>query len=292
MSDGTVDQWAAWLLERRHGGDPELLRATLERLSKVRERVLDNAGIRAGETVLDVGCGDGLIAFGALDRVGPEGQVIFSDISHDLLDHARHLAERVGTLDRCRFVEASAEDLAGIDDASVDIVTTRSVLAYVPGKRAAFTAFARVLRPGGRFSIYEPVNRHLRNEQPGRFFGCDVTEVQDLATRIEAAYERCQPGDDPMFDYDERDLLAWAGDAGFTERELELRIAVGTRPPGSWESLLNTAPNPKAPTLAEAMDEVLSADEQATFIAHIKPQYEAGGGESITAIAYLWGRKG
>jgi arsenite methyltransferase len=45
--------------------------------------------------VLDVGCGDGLIAFGALDRVGEEGQVIFSDISQDLLDHCRSLAESV-----------------------------------------------------------------------------------------------------------------------------------------------------------------------------------------------------
>jgi 2-polyprenyl-3-methyl-5-hydroxy-6-metoxy-1,4-benzoquinol methylase len=56
------DRWAAWLLERRHGGDPEALRVTLEHLGRVRERVLDAAAIAPGETVLDVGCGDGLIA--------------------------------------------------------------------------------------------------------------------------------------------------------------------------------------------------------------------------------------
>ena len=159
MADPNLDQWAQWLLHRRHGGDPEALRQALAFLHPVRDRVLDNAKVRGGETVLDVGCGDGLIAFGALARVGETGAVIFSDISQDLLDHARRLAEQMGALDRCRFVHASADDLAAIEDASVDVVTTRSVLIYVADKRRAFAEFSRVLKPGGRLSIFEPINR-------------------------------------------------------------------------------------------------------------------------------------
>jgi len=49
-----------------------------------------------------------------------------------------------------------ADDLAAIPDASVDVVTTRSVLIYVRDKRRAFGEFARVLRPGGWISIFEP----------------------------------------------------------------------------------------------------------------------------------------
>jgi hypothetical protein len=64
------DHWAEWVLHRRHGGADDELRATLNRLSKIRERVLDNAEVAAGLTLLDVGTGDGLIAFGALERVG------------------------------------------------------------------------------------------------------------------------------------------------------------------------------------------------------------------------------
>jgi arsenite methyltransferase len=86
------NKWAEWLLERRHGGDLEDLEATLDYLYPVRNRVLDNAGIGAGDVVLDVGAGDGLIAFGALERVGTSGAVIFSEVSQDLLDHARSLA--------------------------------------------------------------------------------------------------------------------------------------------------------------------------------------------------------
>jgi SAM-dependent methyltransferase len=128
------DQWAAWLLQRRHGGDPELLRQQLEGLAPLRDKVIANAHIAAGRTVLDVGCGDGLIAFAAAEAVGPTGQVIFSDISSDLLDRCRDLAEQRGLLDRCRFVQAPASDLSRIGNEAVDAVTLRSVLIYEPDK--------------------------------------------------------------------------------------------------------------------------------------------------------------
>ena len=104
MTRPARDKWAEWLLERRHGGNPEDLEATLNYLYPVRNRVLDNAGIGEGDVVLDVGAGDGLIAFGALERVGNLGAVIFSDVSQDLLDHARSLAEETGVIDRCSFI--------------------------------------------------------------------------------------------------------------------------------------------------------------------------------------------
>jgi ubiquinone/menaquinone biosynthesis C-methylase UbiE len=286
------DQWAEWLLHRRHGGDPEALRRTLERLSAVRDRVLDNALVAAGETVLDVGSGDGLIAFGALEQVGEQGTVIFSDVSLDLLEHTRALAERLGVVERCRFIRAPAEDLAPVPDASVDVVTTRSVLAYVGPKRRAFAEFARVLKSGGCISLYEPVNRLLYPEPPHLFFGHDVTAVQDLAERVNAAYAARQSIEcDPMFDYDERDLLAFAAEAGFGERHLELRVDVMPAPPQRWETFVTTAPNPLAPTLQEAMAETLAPQEIDRFTAHLRPLVERGEGTLGVAVAYLWATK-
>ena len=72
-----VDKWAAWLLHRRDGDDAEQRQKTLEHLLPIRQHVLDSARIAPGDAVLDVGAGDGLIAFGALDRVGPNGRVIY-----------------------------------------------------------------------------------------------------------------------------------------------------------------------------------------------------------------------
>src|SRR5436190_1091521 len=132
------DRWAEWILNRRFGGDAEAAAELLARLRSVRERVLDRAELRSGETLVDVGCGDGLIAFGALERGA--GRVIFVDVSIDLLDVVRELANGD---QRCEFVAAAAEDLAPVSDESVDVVTTRSVLIYVDDKAAAFAEFFR-----------------------------------------------------------------------------------------------------------------------------------------------------
>ena len=91
-----MDEWAAWFADRRHGGDAEQLQRTLEFLLPIRDDVVRHADIGDGDTVLDVGCGEGLIAFAAVERVGPGGSVIFSDVSEGLLDHCRRLATRLG----------------------------------------------------------------------------------------------------------------------------------------------------------------------------------------------------
>lgn len=286
------DQWAEWLLHRRHGDDPDEPRRTLDRLSKVRDKVLDNAEVATGETVLDVGTGAGLIAFGALDRVGAEGRVILSDISQDLLDHANALAEHMRVVDRCEFVRVPAEDLSAVKDGTADVVTTRSVLAYVEPKQRAFTEFFRVLRPGGRISHYEPVNRNIQEEPPDRWDGYDVAPVQDLATKLKVVFDRLQqPETDPMFDFDERDLLTFVEQAGFSEWHLELRVDVRPQVPMSWELYAQTAQNPLAPTVEEAMAETLTPAEAEAFHAHLRPLVKRGEGTFTTAVAYLWAVK-
>jgi ubiquinone/menaquinone biosynthesis C-methylase UbiE len=121
----------------------------------------------------------GSFALAAADLVGPSGTVIFSD-SQALLEHARSVAERRGLAGRASFVRASAEDLGPIADASVHVVTTRSVLIYVYDKRRAFREFHRVLRPGGRVSIFEPINRYFE-ESADDFWGFDARPVEDLS---------------------------------------------------------------------------------------------------------------
>jgi len=286
------DAWAEWLLRRRYGGDPEELRRTLDYLYPVRDTVLAHARIAEGETVLDVGAGDGLIAFGALEHVGESGRVIFSDISQDLLDLDRTLAERMGVADRCRFVRAPADDLAGVADASVDVVTTRSVLIYVTDKHRAFTEFARVLQPGGRISLFEPVNRFGFEERPDRFWGFDVAAVQDAAEKLRSLYHRYQPKDsDPMMNFDERDLLSRVEESGFGERHLELHVDIESHPPRHWDTFANTAFNPRIPTLSEAMDEALTPAEADGLVSHLRPLVEGGRGLFPLAVAYVWAIK-
>jgi ubiquinone/menaquinone biosynthesis C-methylase UbiE len=135
-------------LYRRQGG-LEVSESAAKQLNRMRERVVAGASLREGDVLLDVGCGDGLIGFGAFEILGPAGSVIFSDISSDLHDRCRDTAVAVGVLPRCQFVLAGATDLRPVASSSVDAVTTRSVLIYVAEKPAAFDEFHRVLRPGG-----------------------------------------------------------------------------------------------------------------------------------------------
>jgi arsenite methyltransferase len=166
------DRWHRWLRDVRFGGDAACREKDLrEFLYPVRDTVLDKAQLRPGDTVLDVGTGDGLLAFGALDRLGPSGHVVFSDVSQDLLDHCRQAAAAEGLLDRCRFVLAAAGSLTGVADESVDVVTTRSVLIYVKDKGAALREFYRVLKPAGRASLFEPINVLMSLADPDLFFG-------------------------------------------------------------------------------------------------------------------------
>ena len=294
----TRDRWAAWLLERRFAGDPKLAESTLHGLGIVRNRVLDNAAVREGDVVVDVGAGDGLIAFGALERVGDTGRVIFSDVSQDLLDHSRALADELGVADRCEFVLASADDLEPIAAESVDVVTTRSVVIYLPfeAKEQAFQASFRVLRAGGRLSIFEPINRFGHEHKVDVFWGFEVGPIKDLAAKVEAAYEERAPGEKTLVDFDERDLLVWAEGAGFAEVELDLNAQI-KREVGlgwasgdvsfEWDTFINISGNPHAPTLKEILEDALTPEERERFVAHLRPLVEGRKATQRSSVAYL-----
>jgi arsenite methyltransferase len=286
------DRWHQWVTHGRFGDDPIAREHMLtEFMYPIRETVLDKAKLQPGDTVLDIGTGDGLIAFGALDRLGSSGHVIFSDISQDLLDHCHAAAAAEGVLDQCRFVLASADSLAGIADASVDVVTTKSVLIHVKDKGSALREFCRVLRPGGRISVFEPINVLMRD--PDRFFGYDITPVRPLAAKVQALYESIQPpGDDPMLDFDDRDLVRHAEQAGFAEIGLELRVSVkNEKQPVPWERVLHMAGNPRMPPFGEALARVLSPQEITELTAYLRPLIESGAGQERNAAAYLTATK-
>ena len=280
------------MLERRYGDDPDQRRASLEYLTPIRDRVLDHADVRPGDTLLDVGAGDGLIGFGALDLVGDAGAVVFSDVSGDLLDHCRRFAEERGLAARCRFVRASAEDLSPLADVSVDVVTTRSVLIYVADKPRALAEFFRVLRPGGRLSIFEPINRYFGSTSDC-LRGYDTSEIEDVAAKVVGLYDRLQPRDtDPMLAFDERDLVAMAQEAGFAEVVLDLAVEIRPQTKASsWGAFLNAPPNPLVPSMAEVVAEALSPPEAERFEAHLRPLVESGTGLDRSAVAYLRARK-
>jgi ubiquinone/menaquinone biosynthesis C-methylase UbiE len=87
----------------------------------------------------------------------------------------------------------------------VEAVTARAVLIYVDDKHRAFEEFLRVLEPGGRLSIFEPINRFGYFEPPHLWWGFDVTPVMRIAAKVKEFYRAIQPPEtDPMLNFDER----------------------------------------------------------------------------------------
>ena len=172
--------------------------------------------------------------------------MIFSDISQDLLDHSEALAREMQVSERCEFLRASADDLHAVGNESVEVLTTRSVLIYVSAKQKAFNEFFRVLKPGGRLSIFEPINRFSWPEPPHLFNGYDVTPVMEIADKLKDLYNGIQPPEsDPMLDFDERDLIVFAEKAGFSEIHLELEVQVKPHTNiGDWEAFIRFAGTP------------------------------------------------
>jgi SAM-dependent methyltransferase len=284
-----TDVWANWLRSGRDGGSDRMRALNLGRLATVRDRILDRAEIQYGDTVLDVGTGQGLLGLAALDRTGSEGQVIFSDVSEPSLDDCRAEVTRLAALERSRFIPASAVDLSSIPTASVDVVVERAVLLFIDDRGRAIAEYHRVLRPGGRLSLGEPLNVWMSADRPGYLWGYDVTEVTDLERKLfEVERESGAANDDLLCGFDDRDLIVMAHDAGFLRIDMQSDLSLGPPPVrDDLDVLLDTAPNPLAPTTRALMDIALTPVEAERFKAVLGDALRAGRGERRHAMTYL-----
>ncbi|MFZ0181378.1 MAG: methyltransferase domain-containing protein [Candidatus Dormiibacterota bacterium] len=295
-----TDVWATWLRTGRDGGSAAMRAENLSRLAAVRDQILERAAIRPGDTVLDVGTGQGLLGLEALQRSAPDGRVIFSDISEPLLDDCRSAVAEVAVTDRAGFVLASATDRAGfvlasatdlseIATASVDVLVERAVLLFIEDRARAFSEYHRVLRPGGRVSLGEPLNSWMGRDRPGYLWGYDVTAVIDLERKLHDE-DRAEGStdDDLLCGFDDRDLVAMARAAGFERVETHTELALA--PPPARDDLdvfLDTAPNPLAPTTRALMAAALTAGEAERFTAVLRDALHEGRGERRHAMTYL-----
>jgi arsenite methyltransferase len=94
-----------------------------------------------------------------------------------------------------------------------------------------------------------------------------------------------------MLDFDERDLLTVAEQAGFFPITLEYEAKVEAPKPKEWQTFLHSSGNPKIPTMAEAMDQALTAEERERLAAALRPAVEEGRGVWRMGKAYLWAVK-
>ncbi|NRA01729.1 MAG: methyltransferase domain-containing protein [Myxococcales bacterium] len=110
--------------------------------------LLEPADLRPGQTVVDYGCGPGLLTLELARRVGPDGHVHGVDINTSFVERARRRLAGQGLGDRVTIHRIDRDGLP-LPDAAADRVVCKNVLEYVDDPAATLAEFRRGLRSGG-----------------------------------------------------------------------------------------------------------------------------------------------
>ena len=186
-------------------------------LAEATELMLDVARIGPGNRVLDVAAGAGGQTIAAARRAGPEGAVLATDISENILDFAarRALDEGLSNV-ATRMMDGEALE---VEPGSFDAVISRVGFIYFPDQQAAFAGMRRALKPGGRLAgvVYS-------TPEANGFFSIPVSII-----RRRAALAAPLPGQPGPFSFGEPGAIeAVYRDAGFTGVEVR-RVAAPLR---------------------------------------------------------------
>ena len=186
-------------------------------LAEATELMLDVARIGPGNRVLDVAAGAGGQTIAAARRAGPEGAVLATDISENILDFAarRALDEGLSNV-ATRVMDGEALE---VEPGSFDAVISRVGFIYFPDQQAAFAGMRRALKPGGRLAgvVYS-------TPEANGFFSIPVSII-----RRRAALPAPLPGQPGPFSFGAPGAIeAVYRDAGFTSVEVR-RVAAPLR---------------------------------------------------------------
>ncbi|MFZ1951348.1 MAG: methyltransferase domain-containing protein [Pseudolabrys sp.] len=199
--------------------------------------LVDAARLAAGERVLDVACGTGIVARVAAERVGAAGRVVGVDLNPGMIAVARSVPAPVGAT--IQWLERSALDLQ-LADAGFDVVLCQQGLQFFPDKLLALREMHRVLGHGGRLvlSVWNSVG--LYNSA----VGAALTRYVGKQTADRFCASRQAPT--------REDLQGLAKEAGFSVVDVRISRMNVRLPPLDKFVLDHLAATPVAPVIAAA----------------------------------------
>lgn len=138
------------------------------------------AGIKRGDTVVDLGSGAGNDCFIAREEVGETGRVIGIDFASNMLAKARANAEKRG-FRNIEFLGGDIENMP-LPDAVADVVVSNCVLNLLPRKDKIFKEIYRVLKPGAHFCVSDVVLDGIFpkefTDNAAMYAGCIASAIQ------------------------------------------------------------------------------------------------------------------
>jgi ubiquinone/menaquinone biosynthesis C-methylase UbiE len=143
--------------------------------------LVETAALQAGERVLDVACGTGVVARVAAPLVGEAGQIVGVDVNEGMLSMARTVPPPLGTAITWQQGDAAALPLP---NTAFDVVLCQQGPQYFPQRAAALREMARVLYQGRLdLSVWRPIER-----QP--FFVALVDAIESHVSTEVGAFQR------------------------------------------------------------------------------------------------------
>jgi len=255
MTDDMLDVWREsaqyWT---RHSDTIHQMFAPLTRA------LIDRAGIRKGQIVLDVAGGAGEPSLTIAETVGPEGSVTCTDAVAEMVEAARAEAQKRGVTN-VQFRQCVADSLP-FGDNSFDVVVSRLGVMFFPDSLAAMREMLRVLKPNGKLAFAVWGKSDLNP------FCYLVTRVMDQHGESPAA----DPDAPNAFRFAEQGTLAsvmtQAGAIDVEESVVTFDIEAPISAPQFWAIRSQTSD-----TLREKLAK-LSADEQAQVATEIAQAVE------------------
>jgi ubiquinone/menaquinone biosynthesis C-methylase UbiE len=219
-------------------------------LKPVADILIDRAQAKAGERIVDVGCGSGAIAIALAQEAGPSGHVLGIDISGPMLERARQIAPASLPVD---FVLADAT-VYPFDPASFDLLVSRFGVMFFAEPVRSFANLRRALKPSGRLAF-----ACWREPRENPFFMVPLQAVYKHAPKMPQLGPE-EPG--PFAFASEARVQRILSEAGFTgiamePCDLSLDTAIGRGLDAAVESALDIGPAARA--LAEQPPDVVAA---------------------------------